>query len=159
MTAGRTTYPKFLAFLQLSYPALFEQVVQYSSKADRVEAKLICANNPHDFHALIFSDGRYAQGDRFEILFAGQVADLSSWDWRWVFALQIRYQDVAIFPLRFRQHIIALPQGGRPLSSPFFGGLVEEFSTLIEQWISSAEEHDQLISENYQAYVEAVNLQ
>jgi hypothetical protein len=156
MTAARTPYPKFLAFLQSSYPVLFRQIVPYATKADLVETKLICANNSQNFHALVFSDGRYAQGDRFEIRFEGHAADLSSWDWRWVFALQIRYQDAAIFPLHFRQHIIALPQASRPLSSTFFGGLVGEFSTPITQWISTAEESDQPISQSYLTYIETM---
>jgi hypothetical protein len=152
----RNTYPKFLAFLQLSYPALFGEIVKYSSKAELVEAKLICANAPDDFHAVIFSDGLYAQGDRFKVQFKAHAAELLSWDWRWVFGLQIRYKDLSIFPLPLRQQVVALPSRDRPLSARFFATFNAEFATVINDWIAQSKRHNRKVSSSYHAYLHAM---
>lgn len=158
MSPERNTYPKFLAFLQLSNPALYRQLVQYSSKTELVEAKLICANNFRDFHALVFSDGLYLRGDRFEIEFGAPPNDFSSWDWRWVFALHIHYQELPIFPINFQQQIMAVPPRMLALSSNFFDRVMSDFTNVIDQWISKSKDRDQSISDGYLSYIDATNL-
>ncbi len=153
MTIERSTYAKFLAFMQLSNPELHRHLVQYSNKADVVEARLICANNFRDFHALVFSDGPYARGDRFEIEFDAPSSDFSSWDWRWVFALHIYYQDLPIFPLKFQQQIIAVPPGVFALSAKFFNRLMSEFTNVVDQWISKSNGGGQKIKQSYLSYI------
>ncbi len=157
MKTQRSSYAKFLAFLQLSNSVLYRQLAQNSSKSEVVEAKLVCANNAHDFHALIFSDGRFAQGDRFDIEFEAVPSEISSWDWRWVFALNIHYQDLPIFPLNFQQQVIAVPPGVRALSPRFFERLMSEFGNVINQWVSKSTDRGQAISHSYDTYIDAMN--
>ena len=157
MKTQRSSYAKFLAFLELSNSALYRQLAQHSSKSEVVEAKLVCANNAHDFHALIFSDGRFAQGDRFDIEFEAAPSEMSSWDWRWVFALNIHYQDLPIFPLNFQQQVIAVPPGVSALSPSFFERLMSEFGNVINQWVSKSTDRGQAISHSYDTYIDAMN--
>ena len=129
-------YPKLLAFLQLIYPSLYERLIRHSSKPDIVEAGLLCANNFSSFQARVFSDAHPpADGDIFGITPKTDPLAPCPWDWRWVFALHIMYEDQTILPVTFPRKIIALPTEKYPLSTTFFSNLNDEFTHAVQKFV------------------------
>ena len=135
MAAVNKQYPKLLSFLYLIYPSLYEQLAEFSSKSQLVEAKLISTNRLEMYQAIVFSEGDTSSGETFKLIFSDAMGVPYSWDWRWVFAVNVLYQDQNILPLKFKQKVIALPTGEHPLSSVFFNNLEHEFTVEINKVI------------------------
>jgi len=125
-------YPKFLAFMQLFYPALYKQISIHSTSTDLVEANLICSNNNHSFQAIVYSEGISEKGELLDIYTGTDAAAPYSWDWRWVFAVKVLFAEKPIFKIKFKQKVIALPTGNHPLTNVFFDVLKDEFTQLIQ---------------------------
>ncbi len=151
-------YPKLLAFLQLIYPSLFEELAHYSSKSDLVEAKLISANYLNSYQAIVFSEGETRNGEIFKIIPKYSFVSPYSWDWRWVFALSLKYDKNTIFPIKFQQKVIALPTGKHPLSTVFFNNLNNEFTKEIHKLIELLDRDNTLITEAYESYLNSVHI-
>lgn len=157
MQMAARPYPKFLAFLALCYPALGKRFDQRSSETDRVAAKFVNANSGNEFNALVFSNGRFCDGDLFKILPCAASSLSVSWDWRWVFGFEVRHQKTPIFHLRFRQRIVALPPSSNVISAKFFQEFLTEFSITIDPWLNDARPSSHTPAERYSAYLDATN--
>ena len=153
MTSYIVQYPKFLAFLQLVFPPLYNQLAQHSHKSDIVKANLTSAHNIASFSAIIFSDDAPPQGDEFKIISENNNLDPYAWDWRWVFAINLRYEEDIIFILKFKQKVIALPSGVNPLSPSFFENLQSEFGIQIQNIINDMNDKSIPISSCYSEYL------
>ena len=151
-------YPKFLAFLQLFYPTLYKNLSPCSSKADIVEANLICSNTIHSFQAIVFSEGLNKDGEILDIYTGANSIAPYSWDWRWVFAIKILYQGNIIFPIKFKQKVIALPTGNHPLSNIFFNALRNEFQKPISDLINLTKSQQFLIQKVYANYCASISI-
>lgn len=135
MTEMATHYTKFLAFLRLFYPNLYQELSTYSKPTEVVEANLICTNSIHNFQAMIFSEDVAIKDELFDIYAGKDSIAPYSWDWRWVFAVKILYKGTAVLPIKFKQKVIALPTGKHPLSHNFFDILKDEFKEVTKQLI------------------------
>ncbi len=155
MSGAQIHYPKFLAFIALIYPHLFEELAQISKKADLVEAKLLSSNCDASFQAIVFSEGAFKAGDHFIINPSSFNTAPYSWDWRWVFALKILYKNHLVIPLKFNQKVIALPTGNNPLSMVFFKNVADEFKLVIDNFLYNSESSHHAIYQNYEKYVKS----
>ena len=153
MSSTQNHYPKFLAFLHLICPHLFEELAKISNNSDLVEAKLLSSNCNTSFQAIIFSEGNFENGDYFQVLAENINAVPYSWDWRWVFALKIFYNNQLIFPLKFKQKVIALPTGKNPLSMVFFNTLKDEITFVIHNFVQIFNNDHKTIYEVYESYL------
>ncbi len=151
-------YAKFLALLQLFYPSLYNQISALSEKSDLVEANLICSNNTHSFQAIVYSEGITKDGELLEIYAGKDSIAPYSWDWRWVFALKILFNGNIVFPIKFKQKVIALPTGKHPLSNVFFNILQEEFNKEIIEIIKSAKHKNLPIRDGFIDYCKSINI-
>ena len=151
-------YSKFLAFLQLIYPSLYDQISALSEKSDLVEANLICSNNTHSFQAIVYSEGITKDGELLEIYAVKDSIAPYSWDWRWVFALKILFNGDIIFSIKFKQKVIALPTGKHPLTSVFFDILQEEFNKVVIEFIKSAKHKNSPINDVFIEYCKSINI-
>ena len=158
MNVESAHYPKLLAFLQLFYPALYEKLSLYSEKPDIVGANLISSNNIHSYRAIVFSEGMMKEGESFEIYAGNATLSVYSWDWRWVFAVKIYFQEKLIFPIRFQQKVIALPTEKHPLSKIFFEIIQQEFEDVFEKILELSIAENTTIRESYSRYLISVNL-
>ncbi len=158
MNVESTHYPKLLAFLQLFYPTLYEKLSFYSEKPDIVGANLISSNNIHSYRAIVFSEGMMKEGESFEIYAGNAALSVYSWDWRWVFAVKIYFQEKMIFPIRFQQKVIALPTERYPLSKIFFKIIQREFEDVLEKILELSIEENTSIRESYSRYLISVKL-
>lgn len=151
-------YPKLLAFLQLFYPHLYQQLSSHSEKADIVEANLICSNNTQSFQAIIFSEDVAKDGEIFEIYTGNNSVAPYSWDWRWVFAIKLVFSGSPVFAMKFKQKVIALPTGKHPLTNVFFNILEEEFETSIKDILSRSSQEAVSLHESFSEFSKAVSL-
>jgi len=151
-------YPKLLAFLKLFYADLYANLSQHSSKADIVEANLICSNNPHSYQAMIFSEDVANDGELLQIYTGKDSIAPYAWDWRWVFAVKILFAEEIIFPISFKQKVIALPSGKHPLTEIFFNILQNEFKEALEQVVKQSIEKKTAINECYVKHCISVNI-
>lgn len=119
MIESTKQYLKLLAFLQLFYPDLYLTLSLHSEKANLLEAKLICSNNIHSYQAIIFSENMAKDGELLEVYAGKNSIAPYAWDWRWVFAVKILFAENIIFPIKFKQKVIALPTGKNPLTEVF----------------------------------------
>ncbi|MCY4641490.1 MAG: hypothetical protein OXC41_02150 [Gammaproteobacteria bacterium] len=158
MTAASKNYPKLLAFLQLFYPTLYEKLSLYSDRSDIVGANLISSNNINSYQAVVFSEGMMKDGELFEIYAGNTVLSVYSWDWRWVFAVKIYFQEKMIFPVRFQQKVIALPTGKHPLTKIFFEIIQQEFEDVLEEILKPSMDENTPIRENYCRYLNSASL-
>ena len=149
-------YPKFLAFLKLFYPSLYEQIRIRSENTDLVEASLICSNNTHKYQAIIFSEGSAKDGELFDIYADIDSIAPYSWDWRWVFAVKILFKRKLFFSMRFKQKVIALPTGKHPLTNIFFDILQDEFKSIVFGLEQSAASKNMSIHECYTEYCKSI---
>ena len=139
MSSVSNYYPKFLGFLQLIYPRWYEHLAINSDKSDLVEAKLLSSNCYTSFQAMVFSEGEFSDGDQFSVNPNSIIAVPYAWDWRWVFAINMLYNNQNIYSIRFKQKVIALPTGNNPLTKVFFKNLNEEFTQEIQSLIKQLE--------------------
>lgn len=151
-------YPKFLAFLQLFYPDLYTELSHYSEKADIVEANLICSNSTHCYQAIIYSEDVAKEGELLEVYAGKDSIAPYSWDWRWVFAINILFEGNHVFRIRFKQKVIALPTGKNPLTDAFFNILQDEFKTVLENILILSIKEDVSLHESYTKYLSSVIL-
>ena len=158
MVTLSTHYPKLLAFLQVIYPSLFEKLTHISRKSDLVEATLISSNNLTSYQAIVFSEGNTNNGEIFKIIPKNNFVMPYSWDWRWVFALHVMYEDNTIFSIKFQQKVIALPTGKHPLSGVFFRHLSDEFSVQIQKLIAISNQNKILIAKAYDSYIDSLHI-
>ena len=122
--------------MKLFYPNLYRELSSHSKHAEVVEANLIGTNSIHKFQAKVFSEDVLNQDEVFEIFAEENSIAPYSWDWRWVFAVKILYQGTTIFPIKFKQKIIALPTGKHPLGHAFFEILTDEYKEVTKQLIN-----------------------
>lgn len=155
MKQGRSVerYPKLLAFLQLVYPSMYEQLAQVSTRSNIVEARLLCANSFSSYQVNVFSEINPTSGEIFKIIAKDNFSAPYSWDWRWVFALYVMYENQVILPVRFQQKVIALPTGRHPLSMVFFNNLNSEFAHTIQGLVSTSHESKKAITDVYESYL------
>jgi len=158
VTAASKQYPKLLAFLQLFYPTLYEKLSLYSDRSDIVGANLISSNNINSYRAIVFSEGMMKDGESFEIYAGNSALSVYSWDWRWVFAVKIFFQEKMIFPVRFQQKVIALPTEKHPLTEIFFRIIQREFEDVLEKILQLSLDEKTSIRESYSRYLISVNL-
>lgn len=158
MSSAQNHYPKFLAFLHLICPHLFEELANISNNSDLVEAKLLSSNCNTSFQAIVFSEGNFENGDYFQVLAENINAAPYSWDWRWAFALKIIYNGHLIFPLKFKQKVIALPTGKNPLSMIFFNTLTDEITFEIQNLVQNFNNDQKTIYELYESYLNSVHI-
>lgn len=158
VTAASKQYPKLLAFLQLFYPTLYEKLSLYSDRSDIVGANLISSNNINSYRAIVFSEGMMKDGESFEIYAGNSALSVYSWDWRWVFAVKIFFQEKMIFPVRFQQKVIALPTEKHPLTEIFFRIIQREFEDVLEKILQLSIDEKTPIRESYSRYLISVNL-
>lgn len=151
-------YPKLLAFLQLFYPNLYQQLSAHSEKADLVEANLICSNNTQSFQAIIFSEDVAKDGELFEVYSAKNSVAPYSWDWRWVFAVKIVFSGNTVFAMKFKQKVIALPTGKHPLTDVFFNILKDEFEVSIKDILNRSSQEALSLRESVSKHIGSVNL-
>ena len=151
-------YPKLLAFLQLFYPDLYKELSSHSEKADIVEAQLICSNNTHSYQAMIYSEDVAKQGELLEVYAGKDSIAPYSWDWRWVFAVKVLFSGEIIFPIKFKQKVIALPTGKHPLTDTFFNIIQDDFKTTLIEIINQAEKENETLHQSYARYITSVNL-
>lgn len=151
-------YPKLLAFLQLFYPDLYRELRPRSEKTDIVEANLICSNNTHSYQAIIFSEDVAKQGELLEVYTGKDSVAPYSWDWRWVFAVKVLFSGEVIFPIKFKQKVIALPTGKHPLTDTFFNIIQDEFKTTLKEIIDQADQNNKTVQQSYATYITSVNL-
>ena len=158
MSSVQNHYPKFLAFVHLIFPNFFDELACISNKSDLVEAKLLSSNCNTSFQATVFSEGNFKNGDVFQVLAENLHAAPYSWDWRWVFALKILYNNHLIFPLKFKKRIIALPTGKNPLSMVFFNNLTDEFEFVVQNIVQNINNNQKSVYENYEYYLNSVHI-
>ena len=158
MTDLARHYPKFLAFIQLFYPALYKKISIHSDKPDFVEANLICSNNNHSFQAIVYSEDVAKEGELFEIYTGKDSKAPYSWDWRWVFAIKILFAEEIIFHIKFKQKVIALPTGKHPLAGPFFNILDNEFKNVLDELGKDIKNNHISVKESYTHYCRTMNL-
>lgn len=151
-------YPKLLAFLQLFYPDLYLILSHHSEKSDLVETNLICSNSSHLYQAVIYSEDVAKEGETLEVYAGKDSIAPYSWDWRWVFAVKLLFDGNIVFPIKFKQKVIALPTGKNPLTDVFFNILQAEFKTVIEEILAKAQEEQITIHESYTNYVASVRI-
>ncbi|MFK7814757.1 MAG: hypothetical protein AB8B92_00320 [Gammaproteobacteria bacterium] len=151
-------YPKLLAFLHLFYPKLYQQLSPHSEKADIVEANLICSNNTQSYQAIIYSEDVAKEGESFEIYTGKNSVAPYSWDWRWVFAVKILFSDKVVFPIKFKQKVIALPTGKHPLTDVFFNIIQDEFESIIKEMLNQSSQDHLSLHESFTKHLESVNL-
>ncbi len=151
-------YPKLLAFLQLFYPTLYNKLSLHSQKADIVEAKLICSNNAHSYQAIIYSEDIAKDGELLEVYAGKDSIAPYSWDWRWVFAVKVLFSGNDIFPIKFKQKVIALPSGQNPLSDVFFKIIREDFEMVFEELLKQSTQEKISIRESYSKYLISIKL-
>ncbi|QMU60552.1 MAG: hypothetical protein GKR92_02105 [Gammaproteobacteria bacterium] len=151
-------YPKLLAFLQLFYPTLYNKLSLHSQKADIVEAKLICSNNAHSYQAIIYSEDIAKDGELLEVYAGKDSIAPYSWDWRWVFAVKVLFSGNDIFPIKFKQKVIALPTGKNPLSDVFFKIIREDFEMVFEELLKQSTQEKISIRESYSKYLISIKL-
>ena len=151
-------FPKFIAFLQLFYPTLYKQLNSYVEDSDLVKANLICSNNTHSYQAIILSEDVSKDGELFEIYTGKDSIMPYSWDWRWVFAVNILFEEKSVFPIKFKQKVIALPTGKHPLTNVFFNILEDEFDKTLNELRATANNTNISIHECYLNYCNSINL-
>ena len=151
-------YPKLLAFLQLFYPNLYSELTLYSEKADIIEANLICSNNTHSYQAIVYSEDVAKEGDLFEVFTGNDYIAPYSWDWRWVFSVNILFEGSNVFPIKFKQKVIALPTGNNPLTDVFFNVLQDELKTTIKKISNLSTKEKISIHESFIKYINSVKL-
>jgi hypothetical protein len=151
-------YPKLLAFLQLFYPNLYKELNPYSENADIVEANLICSNSTHSYQAIIFSEDVAKEGELLEIYAGKDSVAPYSWDWRWVFAVKILFSDNVVFPIKFKQKVIALPTGKHPLTDVFFDIIQEDFKLVLRDILNRSIQDDLSLHESFEKYFSTVRL-
>ena len=156
MAEMATHYSKFLAFLKLFYPSLYQALSACSENSEIVEANLICTNNIHSFQAIIFSEDVTNKDELFDIYAGKDSIAPYSWDWRWVFAMKILYEGTAVFPIKFKQKVIALPTGKYPLSHVFFDILKDEYEEITKQLMCI--DMNISIQDRYERYCNTINL-
>ncbi len=153
MADASKQYPKLLAFLQLFYPTLYNEFSLHSQKADIVEANLICSNNAHSYQAIIYSEDVAKDGELLEVYAGKDSIAPYSWDWRWVFAVKVLFSGNDIFPIKFKQKVIALPTGRNPLTEVFFNIIQEDFVTVLEKILKQSTQEKTSIHESYSKYL------
>jgi hypothetical protein len=158
MVARAKQYPKLLAFLQLFYPRIYEELSHYSEKSDVVEANLICSNNVHSYQAIIYSEDVSKDGELLDVYAGKDSMAPYSWDWRWVFAVKILFAGNLIFSIKFKQKVIALPTGKNPLTEVFFNIIQEEFKTIIDDVLLISTKDKISVHESYTKYISSVIL-
>ena len=158
MSSAQNHYPKFLAFLHLICPHLFEELANISNNSDLVEAKLLNSNCNTSFQAIVFSEGDFENGDNFQVLAENINATPYSWDLRWVFALKIIYNNHLIFPLKIKQKVIALPTGKNLLSMVFFNNLTDEITYEIQNLVQNFNSNQKTIYELYESYLNSTHI-
>ena len=151
-------YPKLLAFLYLLYPELYKELSPHSAKADLVEANLICSNNTHSYQAVIYSEDVAKDGELLEVYTGKDSIAPYSWDWRWVFAVNVLFTGEQVFPIKFKQKVIALPTGKNPLTDTFFNIIQEDFKSTLREIIKQANQEKQTIQKSYSNYIASVRL-
>lgn len=151
-------YPKLLAFLQLFYPDIYQDLCLHSEKTDIVEANLICSNNTHSYQAIIFSEDVAKEGELFEIYTGKDFVAPYSWDWRWVFAVKILFSSKIVLPIKFKQKVIALPTGKHPLTNVFFNIIHDEFSYTIKDIITRSSNDNLSLHESFTKHLTSVTL-
>ena len=151
-------YPKLLAFLKLFYPNLYSELTLYSEKADIIEANLICSNNTHSYQAIVYSEDVAKEGDLFEVFTGNDYIAPYSWDWRWVFSVNILFEGSNVFPIKFKQKVIALPTGNNPLTDVFFNVLQDELKTTIKKISNLSTKEKISIHESFIKYINSVKL-
>jgi len=119
---------------------------------------LLSTNCNTSFQAIVFSEGDFKNGDYFQVLAENLNAAPYSWDWRWVFSLKIIYNNHLIFPLKFKQKVIALPTGKNPLSMVFFNTLTDEITFTIQNWVHNFNINQKTIYELYGSYLKSVHI-
>ena len=135
MADSCNSYPKFLGFLYLLFPDLYQRLANYSSNSELIEAKLIATNRPQSYQATIYSEGETESGETFRIIPNISTSEPYSWDWRWVHTVEISFDNQKIFKADFKQKVIALPSGRHPLSHNFFENVHIDFKTVIEKML------------------------
>lgn len=158
MSNSAKQYSKLLGFLQLFYSDLYTELCQHSEKADIVEANLICSNNTHSYQAIIYSEDVSKEGERLEVYAGNDSIAPYSWDWRWVFAVNILFEGKHIFPIKFKQKVIALPTGKNPLTDAFFNILHDEFKTVLEELLNISIKEDISLHNSYTKYLSSIHL-
>jgi hypothetical protein len=158
MSTTAKQYPKLLAFLQLFYPDLYHQISPKSEKADIVEANLICSNNTHSYQAIIYSEDVAKEGELFEIYAGKDSAAPYSWDWRWVFAVKILFSNKVVYPIKFKQKVIALPTGKHPLTDVFFNIIHNEYEGSIHEIIDQSSRQNLSIRESFMKHHTSTSL-
>jgi hypothetical protein len=151
-------YPKLLAFLQLFYPDLHKELSPYSEKADIVEANLICSNNTHSYQAIIFSEDVAKEGELLEVYAGKDSVAPYSWDWRWVFAVKILFSGNVVFPIKFKQKVIALPTGKHPLTDVFFNIIEEDFKLVLHEILNRSIKENLSLHQSFDEYFSSVRL-
>ena len=151
-------YPKLLAFLQLFYPNLYSELSLHSEKADIVETNLICSNNTHSYQAIIYSEDVAREGELFEVYAGKDSIAPYSWDWRWVFSVNILFEGGNVFPIKFKQKVIALPTGNNPLTDVFFNILQDEFKVTLKEILNLSTKEKISIHESFIKYINSVKL-
>lgn len=151
-------YPKLLAFLQLFYPDLYQALSPYSEKADIVEANLICSNNTHSYQAIIFSEDVAKEGELLEVYAGKDSVAPYSWDWRWVFAVKILFSDKVVFPIKFKQKVIALPTGKHPLTDVFFNIIQDDFKQVLHEIVDRSTQEKLSLHQCFDQYFSSVRL-
>ena len=146
-------YPKLLAFIHLFYPDFYDEICYYSEKSDIVEAKLICSNESHGFSAIVYSQGEMQEGKLFSVRPEKSTAVKNSWNWCWVFAVNILFKEEVIFPLRFKQKVIALPDGNDPLTALFFKVIEDEFIGTLQKITNQSIDEQRALQDCYSDYV------
>ena len=146
-------YPKFLAFIHLFYPTFYEEVSYYSEKSEIVEAKLICRNDDNGFTAMVFSQGEMKDGKLFSIRADTSFAVTHSWNWCWVFAVKIYFKGEMIFPLHFKQKVIALPDGNEPLTTLFFKVIEDELISAVQKLMKQSVDEQRSLADCYASYL------
>ncbi len=149
-------YPKFLAFLQLLYPDLYQALAPFSHSSEIVEANLICSNNLHSFEAAIYSEGDTSTGELFKMHFGKNSISPYAWDWRWVFAMKLNFEQEEFFAMKLKQKVIALPTGKNPLTHYFFDNFHFEMKVIIDEWINNASKHSFEVSTRYSNYLKSI---
>ena len=150
-------YPKLLAFLELFYSELYSMISRHSEKSDIVESNLIYSNKKHSYQAIIYSEDVAKDGELLEVYAGKDSIAPYSWDWRWVFAVKIVYEGNIIFPIKFKQKVIALPSGKNPLTEVFFNIIQDEFRTVLEEILDLSIEKQIPIRESYSKYYQSVS--
>ena len=151
-------YPKLLAFLQLFYPALYEELSRHSDKSDIVEANLVCSNNINSYQAIVFSEGMTKGGELLEVDAGKDSIAPYSWDWRWIFALKLMFEGNIIFPIKFQQKVIALPTGEHALTEIFFNILQNEFAKVTNNIMNVSTNEKITLHESFARCLNSTNL-